>query len=492
MVYATKWIGAWTPKMTQAGFRVDPATRRLEPSQAVKFVQTVMRPGFMSDSYTPKVLAPEQNARMRDEVAALAKNGADFSANAGQRAFDMASSFDLRAMVNGYYSESALNNLGSIEDITDPTMKAFNGMPCVAVIGARSFPKFRLTAIPNSDKLVYTAPGFMKGSIETTPEDSYVDRDGVSYISNPSKGEKEIDQRHAFNRIFAEHGLFGYHIEMEGFDPLTALGGMGMSNHVALWSVAWASMLSGAQKDWGQIFAEGGNIENTRLNGLTGFQEAIQAVLPGNGILIYAHDYYGGIGRQLMGPEYAKQIEDNMWLILYNRITGDKRLPVNETWTVQAAAPTFHDHYQRILEVAWDGEVAPMLQASATGAPIDLAKLRAGYSEHSKLRWQACQQYWGNDGEQKFIREQLANGNAVFPLGEGSNNSTKLLILGGDAPELPVLTREDAENALNVAGTVTTGRVPFKFLDKGLELGNGWGQLNGGNNIPEELITIAG
>ncbi len=491
---ALKWVGAWTKRMRQEHFTFDPQTRRLKLRQAVRFVKTVMRPGFMQDEYNPEVLAPEQNQKVHGEVKALVKSGAEFSTRAGQRAFDQISSFDLRAMVNGYYRYENLDREFSVDDLKHPEMSLFQGMPAVSVIGAQSFPTFKLTPIDDMDRIIYKAPGFMKGAIEVTRKDRYVDEGGINMIVRASGNKSEIDQRYAFPRIFSEHGLFGYEIEMSNFDPLTALGGMGMSNHVVFAAMMMASILTNSKKDVGQIFAEAAYHENSRLSGLTGFQEIIQALFNGTGILVYAHNYYGGIGRQLLAPGHAQQVEDDMKLILYNRISGDPRRPVNETWSAQAAHPLFKPVYQAMLDVAWRKEALPLLKASATSSEIDMDTIREGYSEHAWLRFLACQDYFGNQGERAFILDQRKAGNAVFPLGEGSNNSTKLYI--GDTAGLnrcfPVLDRETAREALTEKGTVTTGQIPYKMLDRSFELSRGFHQIHNGQAVPEPLITIVG
>ena len=494
---ALKWVGAWTQKMRDAGFRFDSQTRRLAEGQAVKFVRTVMNPGFMQDAYVPKVLDYEANARVHAEVEELARGGADLTYSSGQRAFDQLSSFDLRAMVNNYYYYGGLAKDFSETDLRDPLMTLFDGMPGVAVIGAQSFPTFALHPISDLDRIVYRAPGFMEGQIETTRGDRYVKNEaGVNFIAKENGEMREIDQRWSFPRVFAEHGLFGYEAVMENFDPLTALGGMGMSNLVVHAALTAASILTNAGKDKGQLFAEGGYYENTWLNGLTGFQEMIQSHFHGSGILIYAHDYYGGIGRQLLASGHAKQVENEMKLILFHRVSGDKRLPVNETWTDQAADPLFHAVYSAMKDVAWEKEVGPLLEASAEGKPIDTAKMAKGFREHARLRYLACEQYFGNPQERAYIMEQAKLGNAVFPLGEGSNNSTKLYIGGPQhdpaafAATFPVLNREDALKALTVKGTITTGQVPFKMLVSNVELGSGFAQIHDGNALPAELISI--
>lgn len=495
---ALKWVGAWTERMWQAGFTLDPVTRRLDEKQAVKFVKTVMEPGFMQDRYTPKVLTPKQNQRIHAKLNSLVKSGTEFSFKAGQRAFDQISSFDLRAMVNGYYRYKNLQENFSVDDLNDPEMRLFQGMPGVSVIGAQSFPTFKITPIDDMNRIIYRAPGFMKGSIEVTRGDRYIDENGLNLIVKENGNDSKIDQRHAFPRIFSEHGLFGYEIEMSNFDPLTALGGMGMSNHVVFSAMMMASILTKAKKDEGQLFAEAAYYENKYLSGLTGFQEIIQALFKGTGILIYAYNYYGGIGRELLAPGHAQQVEDNMKLILYHRVTGDKRRPVNETWTAQAAHELFRDVYQEMKDLGWKKEALPLLKASASGSKIDLGIIREGYLEHAWLRFLACQDYFGNERERAFILDQRDLGNAVFPLGEGSNNSTKLFIGGPNfnAAEFnqtfPVLDREAAERALSVEGTVTIGQVPFEMLDKSYELGDGFRQIHNGKAVPESLITIVG
>lgn len=495
---ALKWVGAWTEKMREAGFSFDPRTRRLDRKQAVRFVKTVMKPGFMEDRYTWVNLSYEQNLRVHAELYALIKSGVEFLFKAGQRAFDQISSFDLRAMVNGYYRYENLEREFSVDDLSNPEMPLFQGMPAVSVIGAQSFPTFTLTPIDDMNRIIYRAPGFMEGSIETTRQDIYVDEDGENMI-RPANGPKiKIDQRYAFNRIFAEHGLFGYEIEMSNFNPLTALGGMGMSNLIVFAAMTMASILSKSGKDEGQIFAEAAYHENSRLSGLTGFQEVIQSIFNGSGILVYAHNYYGGIGRQLLAPGHAKQVEDNFKLILYNRITGEPRKPVNETWTAQAAHSLFSPVYRAMLNVAWEKEALPLLKASATGSEIDVDLIRIGYLNHAWLRFKACPDYFGNEGERAFILAQRKLGNAVFPLGEGSNNSTKLFIRKPNfdaakfAETFPVLDKEAAEEALNVKGTITTGQIPFEMLDRNYELGNGFYQIHDGQAVPESLITITG
>ena len=493
---ALKWVGRWTEKMKREDLRFDPSTRMLDPEQAIRFIKTVMRPGFMEDSYTHAVTSYRENERIHAELSALVKSGIEFFFRAGQRAFDQISSFDLRTMVNGYYRYKNLEGRFSVNDLRDPEMRLFQGMPAVSVIGAQSFPTFTLTPIDNTNRIIYSAPGFMEGSIETTRQDIYMDEDGENMI-RPANGPKiKIDQKYAFNRIFAEHGLFGYKIEMSDFNPLTALGGMGMSNLVVFSAMMMASILSNSGKDEGQIFAEAAYYENACLGGLTGFQEVIQTLFNGSGILIYAHNYYGGIGRQLLAPGHAKQVEDNLRLILYNRITGDSRKPVNKIWTARAADPRFRSAYQEMLNIAWKKEALPLLRASATGSEIDVNLLREGYLEHAWLRYLECPAYFGNAGERAFILAQRELGNAVFPLGAGSNNAIKLFIGGPnfDAAEFsrifPVLDEKAADEAFHVERTITTGQVLFKMLYENYMLGNGFHQIHGGQAIPEPLITI--
>jgi hypothetical protein len=493
---ALRWVGAWTKKMQEAGFRFDPETRRLDKNQAVKFVKTVMKPGFMHDEYNPKLLDVNANEQVHIGVTELVKDGYEFFTRAGQRAFDQISSFDLRSMVNNFYKE--LISKFSYEDLLDPEMKLFKGMPGVSVIGVQSFPTFKLTPIDDKNKIIYSPTGFMEGNIETTREDKYFkDNDGINKIRKANREILEADLKYAFNRIFAEHGLFGYKIEMVDFDPLTALGGMGMSNHVLFSAMTMASILTEAGKDEGQLFAESGYYENEYFNRITGFQEMIQAYFKGTGIIIYAHDYYGGIGRQLLAPGHASQIEENMRLIVYNRITGDIRRPVNDTWTMQAADKRFRNVYQSMLDIAWEKETLPLLRASALGSPIDMSIVNEGYLEHAWIRFLACEDYFGNKKEREFILQQREKGNAVFPLGEGSNNSAKLFIFGPDFTEeefrsiFSILDRNTALKAIKEKGTVTTGEVSYKVLDKNYELGSGFYKIHDGRAVPKKLITIA-
>ncbi|MFA4858937.1 MAG: hypothetical protein WC901_03490 [Candidatus Margulisiibacteriota bacterium] len=492
---ALRWVGAWTPKMRQAGFRFDPQTRHLDERDAVNFVQAVMTPGFMSDAYVPRRLRPHQNANLHDQVATLAREGKAFTIRLGQRAFDMGSSFDLRAMVDRFHKP--LSPHITAELLRDsPLMTAFIGCPAVAVIGAQAFPTFRLTPLDDTTHNIYSAPGFMPGTIETTWQDAYLDRSGKNLLARHNGFTAEIDQRHAFNRIFAEHGLYGYQVEMCDFDPLTALGGMGMSNIAVFAAMLMANILTNSGKDEGQIFAEGAYVENSRLSGLTGFQEVIQTLFGGSGILVYAPGYYGGIGRQLLAPGHAAQVEDQMRLILFNRVTGEKRQPVNEWWTIQAETPEFHTVFQRMLETSWDREIIPFLYASAGGTPIDMDQVRRGYLEHAWSRFLLCQQYFGNPAERNFILGQRARGNAVFPLGEGSNGSTKLYVGGPNHDEeafgqtFPVLDRAAANRALATSATLTTGRVPFEMLKERYQLGDGFQALHDGKAVPASLITI--
>jgi hypothetical protein len=490
-----KWVGAWTPKMTKAGFKFDPDSRKLDSKQAVSFVKMVMKPGFMVESYQPKPLNKKENEEVRDQVKNLIKEGKEFNLSGGQRAFDAMSSFDLRKMVNNYYHYDNLKQLKP-SDLTDPEMKVFKGMPGVAVVGIGSFPEFKVTLLDDSEKIEYAAPGFMTETILTSRDDSYKEINGVSYIKRSGKKPEMIDQRHAFNRVFAEHNLFGYRIEMANFDPLTALGGMGLSNHAVMWALTAASILANAQKDEGQLFAEGGYIENRHFNGETGFQEMIQAIFPGSGMIIYAYNYFGGIGRQLLSSSYSKEIEKNMKLILYNRVSGEKRLPVNETWAEQAAHPDFRDVYQHMLDIASEYEAWPFVIASAKGRPINFNKIRKGYLEHAWLRYYACQQYFGNEQEKEFIINQIKKGNAVFPLGEGSNNSTKLFIAGKNFNQkefdriFPILKRKDALDALRKEGTITTGQIKYKMLNERYKLGDGFSKIHGEESVPKPLITI--
>ncbi len=415
-------------------------------------------------------------ARIRSDVAA---QGDGMTLRLFQRLFDMRSSYDLRNMAQMVYR--VLHRQGfnlTATDLTDSSMAKLLNLPGCSILGCNFGPIFRLAADSDPDVLKYDAGKFMPDmevSFDRRTDKFRLDDRGMVEISKNGKPFEKASLPYVFPYIMSEAGLSGLALHMDYYNPLTALGGMGMSNLLVYSTMVSMHFLMNTGADMGTIFSQGGFVEKFRFDRETGYQEAMQVVSGGHLALFNAPNIFGGMARRLDLSAHHAAIKENMHLVLANRPAENvRRAGINDQWVMQAADPRFENVY-------WDQfmitgrEVAPFI-AAANGGTLDFAAVAKAYRDHSMTRFTCCNDYWGNQTQRNVIRSVNDAGGAAFPLGEGGEKAAMALILEAakyKGLELPILGNEVAGQTKGFI----TGEVAYDLLDGAPEYGDGFNSL---------------
>ena len=252
----------------------------------------------------------------------------------------MRSSYDLRSMANLVYSNLKETGFSISEgDMLDPSMKNLLNLPGCSILGCDFGPTFEVTTSKNPDLLVYDAGVFMKEQVTfNTKTDKFrLDNRGMVEISKDGGAYEPAPLPYVFPYLYSQAGLSGLALHMTDYNPLTALGGMGMSNLLVYKSLTSLHFLLNTGVDMGTIFSQGGYIEKYKFDRETGFQEAQQVVSGGHLSIMNAPGIFGGMARRLDLRGFNVNIKDNMHLVLFNRPAENiKRAPINWTWCNQA------------------------------------------------------------------------------------------------------------------------------------------------------------
>lgn len=457
----------------------------------------------MDDIYTGKVRIPETldiprvdaatADRIRQDIKAL---GSPLTLKLSQRLFDMRSSYDLRAMADLVYAHHARSGFGiSTEDMTDPTMTKLLNLPGCSILGCDFGPTFEVTASEKEDKIVYDAGKFVSGeqaSFDRTTDSFRLDKRGMVEISKNGGPYKPASLPYVFAYLFDKAGLSGLTLHMTDYNPLTALGGMGMSNLLVFSTLSNLHFLLNTGADTGTIFSQGGYTEKFKFDRETGFQEAQQVASGGHLLIANAPGIFGGIARRLDLGAHHQAIKDNMHLVLANRPAENiQRAPINWTWCLQAADPAFENVYIDQFNIT-GREVAPFIRA-ANGGPLDFSDVAQAYREHSIRRWKCCPAYHGNEQQKAFIDGVHDRAGAAFPLGEGGEKAAMLVQLDPEQYSGLGLKHLTAEDAAQTTGFIT-GEIGYNLLDNAPVYGKGYEDLAETGNYgfarpPLELVN---
>ena len=152
--------------------------------------------------------------------------------------------------------------------------------------------RFGLSDDPNA--IVYVAPDYFPGEyavaeVAVVPHADEAKRArGMMMLGKLQKDAPA----YVFKNIF---GLSGIKITCEAISPMALAGGMESSNAFNVALIAAASMLSGANLNFAEIFNLAVKIENDELNGLTGGQGHLSSILGG----AYQHMWLSGLKQNL-------------------------------------------------------------------------------------------------------------------------------------------------------------------------------------------------
>lgn len=477
---------------------------KIKPTEqgGLKIISPELSAHVMNEIYTGKTIIKEgidiqpvdsgTADRIRQDVKSIS---APLSLKLSQRLFDMRSSYDLRSMANLVYSNLNETGFNIFEtDITDPSMNRLLNLPGCSILGCDFGPTFEINASDDPATLVYDAGKFMKEQVTfNTKTDKFrLDSRGMVEISKNGEDFHPAPLSYVFPYLYSQAGLSGLSMHMTDYNPLTALGGMGMSNLLVFKSLTSLHFLLNTGADLGTIFSQGGYIEKYKFDRETGFQEAQQVVSGGHLSIMNAPGIFGGMARRLDLRAHHQAIQDNMHLVLFNRPAENiKRAPINWTWCKQADDPAFNNVYMDQFEIT-SREVAPLLEA-ANGGSLDFSNEAKAFMQHSVRRWLCCPAYHGNEEQKAFIDKIHSLGGAAFPLGEGGEKAAMLVLLNKANYAKLGLKYLTVEDAYRATGFIT-GEIKYNLLDNAPIYGEGYLELAQTGNYgfarpPLELVT---
>ncbi len=492
------WNAFQDPILKEIGFCKVKATEQ----GGFKITSPKLAASIMNDIYTGKIRIkegldikaadPATAKRIMQDVKTLSS---PLSLQLSQRLFDMRSSYDLRSMANLVYANLWKTGFSITEtDMMDPSMKNLLNLPGCSILGCDFGPTFKITVSDDPDTLVYDAGKFMKEQVTFNRKtDKFrLDSRGMVEISKDGGDFQPAPLSYVFPYLYSQAGLSGLALHMTDYNPLTALGGMGMSNLLVFKSLTSLHFLLNTGADLGTIFSQGGYIEKYKFDRETGFQEAQQVVSGGHLSIMNAPGIFGGMARRLDLQGHHRNIKDNMHLVLFNRPAENvKRAPINDTWCRQADDPAFNNVYMDQFEIT-GREVSPFIEGS-NGGSLNFSEVAKAYREHSIRRWKCCPAYHGNEGQKAFIDKIHSLGGAAFPLGEGGEKAAMLDLLNRANYAKLGLKYLTAEDANRTTGFIT-GEIAYNLLDNAPIYGDGYLELAQTGNYgfarpPLELVT---
>ena len=179
--------------------------------------------------------------------------------------------------------------------LTKDGAKQIADIPSTPTIASAFTVKIRFGLSDDQDAIVYEAPDYFSGEysvaeVVTVPHADEAKRArGMIMLARLQKDAPAF----VFKNIF---GLSGIKITCEAISPMALAGGMESSNAFNVALIAAASMLSGADLNYAEIFNLAVKIENDELNGLTGGQGHLSSILGG----AYQHMWLSGL-KQISG-----------------------------------------------------------------------------------------------------------------------------------------------------------------------------------------------
>ena len=478
------WSGFQAPIIQRAGT----ANIREAANGGKRISSPQVAAEVMNDVYTGRLGITERLDIPRVDNATAMRIMSDVnSLNGGmtlklsQRLFDMRSSYDLRCMANLVYNYLGKTGFSiSPDDLADPMMTNLLNLPGCSILGCDFGPTYEITGSGDPDLLIYDAGKFMGDQVVFNRKtDSFrLDGRGMVEFSKEGKPYEKAILPYVFPYLFSQAGLSGLSLHMTDYNPLTALGGMGMSNLLVFKTLVGLHFLLNTGTDIGTIFSQGGYVEKFKFDRETGYQEAQQVVSGGHLLIANAPGMFGGIARRLDLTAHHQEITDNMHLVLYNRPAANvNRAPINDSWVRQAADPRFEQVYMDQFRIT-GREVLPFLQA-ANGGRLILDDVASAFREHSETRFTCCYAYHGNAKQAAFINSVHGQGGAAFPLGEGGEKAAMLLALGNPAYEQLGLRALTVDDANQETGFITGEIKDYNLLNNAPVYGNGYETLAG-------------
>ena len=181
--------------------------------------------------------------------------------------------------------------------LTKDGAKQIADIPSTPTIASAFTVKIRFGLSDDQEAIVYEAPDYFSGeySVSHVPTVPHADEAkrarGMIMLGKLQKDAPAF----VFKNIF---GLSGIKITCEAISPMALAGGMESSNAFNVALIAAASMLSGADLNYAEIFNLAVKIENDELNGLTGGQGHLSSILGG----AYQHMWLSGL-KQISSTE---------------------------------------------------------------------------------------------------------------------------------------------------------------------------------------------
>jgi phosphoglucomutase len=220
--------------------------------------------------------------------------------------------------------------------LTRPGVTRLEDLPSTPTIASEFKVKIRFELADDPDVIEYIAPDYgitednpyqIKGEISLTPEGRtpHLQKDAPAFI---------------FRNIF---GLRGVRIICEEISPMALAGGMESSNVFNVALIAAASMLSGANLSYAEIFSLAVKLENDEFGGFTGGQGHLSCMSGGawrhlwlSGIVREGRRYpYGAFSIPLLSPDQLSLVEKKMMLVQAGKEYKNGK-PVEERTTVRS------------------------------------------------------------------------------------------------------------------------------------------------------------
>jgi glycine hydroxymethyltransferase len=229
--------------------------------------------------YSTNYVAPE--LRRAEETLALLR-----------RAEELGVALEIEAHLRGVDGAGSSMDLPEFQlKLTKPGAKALREITSTPTLTSGFNVKIRFERAEDPNVIEYVAPDY--GITEANPyrvkvTDARGEVTGVSLLEGKTPKGQLDGPAYIFANVFKRRGV---RIVLEGISPTALAGGMESSNAFNIALYAAASMLSGANWSWADIFAESVKAENTVFGGLTGGQGHLASILGG----AYRHVWLSGV-----------------------------------------------------------------------------------------------------------------------------------------------------------------------------------------------------
>ncbi|MDP3790372.1 MAG: hypothetical protein Q8R48_08250, partial [Candidatus Omnitrophota bacterium] len=386
----------------------------------------------------------------------------------------------------------------------------------------------KMSRADNPDAIEYVAPDY---GINADAPDVVVG--GVTLVDGKTPRKQLDGPAYIFTNIF---GLKGIRIELEGISPMALAGGMESSNAFNIALFAAASMLSGANLSWADIFAEAVRFENNIFGGLTGGQGHLSSILGG----AYRNVWLSGVKDdtgELVNPYAAYSIpfiepddfpflESHMMLVQAGKeylngkaVVARTAAMVNNMWTdlIRDDTVGFELHSRKL---ALADKYIKALMAKDMATVVDVINEYVDIRDELQRRWftlalmpdgerpsyadkykvaletdEVLMAYYAeygygvrnispySDSAKDLIQAARAEGIAIMPLGAGGPGANMIAISSEpdvlrnflEIQDLSELNEPDAQAIIHGTGTLK-GYMPFKIGREPVQI-TGFGDL---------------